>query len=329
MSKSLAAFTGDVLYLDTMIPYAFLGGIDPAVRTLFARIEAGELQAYTSHSGGDRIAFSAGSSYWLSGLSLNYSIYVMDVGESGVTKLTQGAGIDAMPAWSPQGDKIAYYGSEGLYIVDADGSGRPELVWPGSTMSPAWSPDGSRIAFADKGSLYALDIESRQAVPLTDDSLTSDDPAWSPDGKQIAFTIMPFMRTPGGGPEGAIAVINADGSGFTQLTDTADGSSGSPDWSPDGTQIVFERTGDIFVMKADGTDVRALTGDASNQTPAWSPDGSRIAFVSTKNSRCGPALLDGFSFCTSELYVMDADGSNVQRLRGGRNERILDPAWAP
>jgi TolB protein len=286
-------------------------------------------QSQSVHSGGDRIAFSAGSSFWLSGLSLNYSIYVMDVGESGVTRLTQGARIDAMPAWSPQGDKIAYYGSEGLYIVDTDGSGRLELVWRGSTMSPAWSPDGSKIAFADKGSLYALDIESRQAVPLTDDSLTSDDPAWSPDGKQIAFTIMPFMRTPGGGPEGAIAVINADGSGFTQLTDTADGSSGSPDWSPDGTQIVFERTGDIFVMKADGTDVRALTRDASNQTPAWSPDGSRIAFVSTKNSRCGPALLDGFPFCTSELYVMDADGSNVQRLRGGRNERILDPAWAP
>jgi predicted nucleic acid-binding protein len=48
MSKSLAAFTGDVLYLDTMIPYALLRGIDPAVGTLFARIEAGEFRAYTS-----------------------------------------------------------------------------------------------------------------------------------------------------------------------------------------------------------------------------------------------------------------------------------------
>ena len=48
MSQPLTAFTGTALYLDTMIPYALLRGIDPAVRTLFARIEAGELQGYTS-----------------------------------------------------------------------------------------------------------------------------------------------------------------------------------------------------------------------------------------------------------------------------------------
>jgi predicted nucleic acid-binding protein len=48
MSQPLTAFAGTALYLDTMIPYALLRGIDPTVRTLFARIEAGELQAYTS-----------------------------------------------------------------------------------------------------------------------------------------------------------------------------------------------------------------------------------------------------------------------------------------
>lgn len=45
MSEPLAHFTGSVLYLDTMMPYALLRGIDPAARTLFARIEAGELRA--------------------------------------------------------------------------------------------------------------------------------------------------------------------------------------------------------------------------------------------------------------------------------------------
>jgi hypothetical protein len=76
--------------------------------------------------------------------------------------------------------------------------------------------------------------------------------------------------TPGGGPEGAIAVVNADGSGFAQLTDTADGSSGSPDWSPDGTRIVFQRARDIYAMNADGTGFKSPYNDGNNQTPTWS-----------------------------------------------------------
>jgi len=48
MSRPLAEFTGTVLYLDTMIPYALLRGIEPAAQSLFARIQAGELTAYTS-----------------------------------------------------------------------------------------------------------------------------------------------------------------------------------------------------------------------------------------------------------------------------------------
>lgn len=57
MSEPLADFTGTALYLDTMIPYALLRGIDPAARDLFARIEAGELRAYTSVLTFDELAY--------------------------------------------------------------------------------------------------------------------------------------------------------------------------------------------------------------------------------------------------------------------------------
>jgi len=65
-----------------------------------------------------------------------------------------------------------------------------------------------------------------------------------------------------------------------------------PDWSPDGTRIVFERPGtghgDLWLMNADGTDPVALTEtDTPERTPAWSPDGSRIAFVSKRNGTWG------------------------------------------
>ncbi len=57
MSKLLASFTGTTLYLDTMIPYALLRGLDPAARDLFAHIEAAELQAYTSVLTFDELAY--------------------------------------------------------------------------------------------------------------------------------------------------------------------------------------------------------------------------------------------------------------------------------
>jgi predicted nucleic acid-binding protein len=57
MSEPLASFTGTALYLDTMIPYALLRGIEPAARVLFARIEAGELQAFTSVLTFDELAY--------------------------------------------------------------------------------------------------------------------------------------------------------------------------------------------------------------------------------------------------------------------------------
>ena len=57
MSKPLTSFTGTALYLDTMIPYALLRGLDPAARDLFVRIEAAELQAYTSVLTFDELAY--------------------------------------------------------------------------------------------------------------------------------------------------------------------------------------------------------------------------------------------------------------------------------
>lgn len=57
MSEPLAAFSGDVLYLDTMIPYALLRGVDPTARDLFARIESGDLHAYTSVLTFDELAY--------------------------------------------------------------------------------------------------------------------------------------------------------------------------------------------------------------------------------------------------------------------------------
>ena len=102
-----------------------------------------------------------------------------------------------------------------------------------------------------------------------------------------------------------IFVMNADGTGVTQLTNN-DADDWHPVWSPNGKQIAFQgdRDGDdeIFVMNADGTGGTQLTDhDADDWGPVWSPNGKQIAFQSDR-------------YGDDEIFVMDADGSNVVSL---------------
>ncbi len=134
-----------------------------------------------------------------------------------------------------------------------------------------------------------------------------------------------------------IYVINADGSGLTNLTNhpSNDGKEGfnaeaNFAWSPDGKRIAFvsDRDDDgvswinseIYVMNADGTDqTRLTTTEAIESHPRWSPDGKRVAYVSTIQP---PPDYD------QTIYIMNADGSGRARLLPeGQSGNY--PAWSP
>ncbi|MCH7806343.1 MAG: PD40 domain-containing protein [Proteobacteria bacterium] len=128
-------------------------------------------------------------------------------------------------------------------------------------------------------------------------------PSWSPDGSQIVF------QSTRAGDENQIFLMNADGSGVTQLTFTEAGNL-TPVFSPDGTKIAFqsERDGnrEIYVMNADGANQTRLTDEETEDShPKWSSDGKYIIFDSVR-ANPGRGM--------ENIFVMNADGSGVERL---------------
>ena len=208
------------------------------------------------------------------------------------------------PVWSPRGDRIAF-GLGGFFqmlvgnrdrpvapatsqlaIIGSDGSGLRVLTAAGDHAGfPSWSPDGKQLVYrsgtSGKG-LRIIDLGTENVTELTDGRHKDNFPAWSPAGDRIAFT-----SDRDGDYE--IYSIRPDGGDLKRLT-RSPGNDAHCAWSPDGKWIAFasarggfrdeallhphntQPDGEIYVMRADGSDVRELTDNQFEEaTPAWKP----------------------------------------------------------
>jgi Tol biopolymer transport system component len=256
----------------------------------------------------------------------NDDIFVMGTNGSNQTIMTASTANDIQPAVAISGT-IAFVsdrdGTNRIYLMDGAGI-RRMTVAGAQEVDPSWSGDGVRVAYARRSSglvawdVYVSNVDGTNTTNLTNAAGSQDDqPAFSADGSKILF------RSDRSG-NADIWVMNADGSGATQLT-TDGGEDGKPAWSPDGSQILWvtNRTGNYEIFKADydaglGTlsNLVNLTNDpGSDFMPDWKSDGSSIAFASDRSG-------------DFEVYRMNSDGSSVQNLTN-RSGSDLEPAWTP
>ena len=164
-----------------------------------------------------------------------------------------------------------------------------------SSAQAAFPGRNGRIAFSDYYSygnyeIFSIEPNATGLVRLTDNPALDMEPAWSPNGRHIAFT---------------------------SSRDAADPSCQSQGFNCDL---------DVYVMNADGSEVRRLTDQPGRDSePAWSPDGKRIVFTSLRDS---DRLIPGSDVFNSELYVMKANGRKQTRIT---TFPFVDkqPVWSP
>ena len=223
-----------------------------------------------------------------------YAIFQMNGDGTGKTEITQ---VNYQPpynlgwdywsiSWSPDGHQITFQdrpatGQPGIYIVNADGSSRRFLT---TGIQPAWSPDGSKILFSNQPVFFywwlftirpdGTDLHALPgAAPYVDTAAT-----WSPSGDRIVFQGWDWANFED------LVVANSDGTNRQDFSYGCDegnnhlcGGLNFPDWSPDGSKIVFcwdayayNVDPEIWVKNVTGDGLTQLTNTTGNNVnPSW------------------------------------------------------------
>jgi hypothetical protein len=210
---------------------------------------------------------------------------------------------------------------EPVASADTGGGATPTLVPAKPTATPQVLPakiTKGQIAFVSKrdgnDELYTMDADGSNQQRLTNTlDIIEWLPSWSPDGARLVFECMTKDVSMSN-----ICVINADGSGYSQITNWGqdDWKAHRAVWSPDGQKIAVGGNkggqNSVILMNADGSNQTVI---AEGGYPHWSPDGKQIVFIAWK----------GFE---DQIKVVNIDGSNLRILSQGDEDRLY-PTWSP
>jgi TolB protein len=175
----------------------------------------------------------------------------------------------------------------------------------------------TRIAYVSNGELKIVDSDgaSTRAITTGRGALS---PAWSPTGESVVFTVLGNTGT-------QVQELDVR-TGFTRrISQIRAGLNITPVYQPGSNAILYSQGGgngtDLVLAALDSSKPKKLTigRGSDNTSPSYSPDGHQIAFISGKSG-------------SPQVYIMDADGSNVQLLtpyKPGVRSYRASPDWSP
>ena len=249
-----------------------------------------------------------------------YELHVADADGFGEQTVVASDEPIISPAWSPDGNRLAYVSFEAkkpVVYVQTLSSGQRRMLanFRGSNSSPAWSPDGRRLAIVltrdGNSQIYSIGAEGGSVSRLSSSNSIDTEPNFSPDGQWLLFT-----SDRGGSPQ--VYRMPATGGAAERLT--FDGTYNvSPRYSPDGKSFVYvQRSGGRFSLMLQEFATRQaipLTDGGIDESPSFAPNGRMIVYASKQGGR-------------GILAAVSSDGRVKQRLTVQSGD-VREPAWGP
>ena len=349
MDRRLALIVAAIVGAQHAAPLPITGGLQAQRAPVFKQVDLPHAY-YWREMYVPQVTSGPSSATWSpDGTELIYSmqgtLWRQHIDSPVATQLTSGPVYDYQPDWSPDGRSVVFarYAHDAieLELLDlASGTVTPLTANGAVNLEPRWSPDGTRIAFVSsvynaRWHIFVLspagrDVGAQHAAPLritedTDSNLPRYyyskwdhyiSPTWSPDSKEIILVSNRGHIHGSGGFWRMDARAGAPG-GLRELRYEETTWKARPDWSPDGTRVVYSsylgrQWNQLWLMTSEGGDPFPLTyGEFDATAPRWSHDGSRIAFVSNETGN-------------TSLWVMGIPGAYKRRVRA-LERRYRDP----